>query len=194
MPTADANELILANYQHLWDSLTIRHEWQREAINAAHKIKDGQGAYELLVKYFNPALPWYVVGLIHMMECSCDFDCHLHNGDSLRVRTTHEPKGRPFAQPIAGHSKPYQWQESARDALQMKGYDKMIIWDIPHILQRLERYNGLGYQKKGINTPYLFSGTNHYTKGKFVADGKFDANAVSKQVGAAAILKMLPLQ
>jgi len=33
--------------------------------------------------------------------------------------------------------------------------------------------------------------TNHYTKGKFVRDGDFDANAVSKQAGAATILKAL---
>jgi lysozyme family protein len=42
-----------------------------------------------------------------------------------------------------------------------------------------------------VLTPYLWSFTNHYTKGKFVADGKFDANAVSKQCGAAAILKLM---
>lgn len=33
--------------------------------------------------------------------------------------------------------------------------------------------------------------TNQYVKGKYTADGRFDENAVSNQVGAAACLKML---
>jgi len=42
-----------------------------------------------------------------------------------------------------------------------------------------------------VLTPYLWGFTDKYMKGKFVADGKFDANAVSQQCGAAAILKAL---
>ncbi len=42
-----------------------------------------------------------------------------------------------------------------------------------------------------MKSPYLWSFTNHYTKGKYVADGKFDPNAPSDQVGAMALLKQL---
>ena len=35
---------------------------------------------------------------------------------------------------------------------------------------------------------YLWSKTNHYSKGKYVYDGVYDPNAVSSQVGAMATL------
>jgi hypothetical protein len=69
-------------------------------------------------------------------------------------------------------------------------------WNLPVILFKLEGFNGFGYRTKhpDVLTPYLWSFTNHYTKGKFTSDGKFDPNAVSKQCGAAAILKALTLK
>jgi len=42
-----------------------------------------------------------------------------------------------------------------------------------------------------INTPYLWSFSNHYSKGKFVADNKWSWSAVSAQCGAAVMLKVL---
>ena len=59
------------------------------------------------------------------------------------------------------------------------------------MLYRFEANNGMGYRKRSVATPYLWSFTNHYDKGKFVADGKYDAEAISKQVGAAVLLKEL---
>ena len=40
----------------------------------------------------------------------------------------------------------------------------------------------------GINTPYLWSFSNHYTRGKFTSDGNWDSSAVSQQCGAGVIL------
>lgn len=183
--------ITMQRYQHLWDTMVIRPEWQSIVAGTVHTIKNNQSTYELFVQSFNKDLPWYVVAAVHMMEASGKFDCHLHNGDSLKQRTTHEPKGRPIKDPLAGKGKAYMWHESAKDALAMKSWHLFHVWDIPHILYRLELYNGMGYVKRRINTPYLFSSTNHYTKGKYVADGHYDPNAVSKQVGAAAIIRML---
>jgi lysozyme family protein len=42
-----------------------------------------------------------------------------------------------------------------------------------------------------IPSPYLWSGTTVYERGKYVADGRFSAIAVDKQIGCAAILKEL---
>jgi hypothetical protein len=58
----------------------------------------------------------------------------------------------------------------------------------------MERYNGFGYRPKGIHSPYLWSFSNHYTKGKFTADGHFDGDAVSKQIGAAVLLRRMSEQ
>ncbi|HAJ47693.1 MAG TPA: hypothetical protein DCL54_14050 [Alphaproteobacteria bacterium] len=131
-------------------------------------------------------VPWYVVGLIHMMECSFSLTSHLHNGDPLSARTKIVPKNRP-----AIWLPPSDWVSSAIDALT---YDKFVgqtDWSLERTLYRLERYNGIGSRRNGINTPYLWSMSNHYTKGKFVADGVWDPNAVSKQVGCAVLLRWL---
>ena len=59
------------------------------------------------------------------------------------------------------------------------------------MLFRFEKYNGFGYRSHGIASPYLWSYSNQYTKGKYVRDGKWDANAVSLQCGAALLVKEL---
>ena len=50
---------------------------------------------------------------------------------------------------------------------------------------------GFGYRSRDVATPYLWSYSQHYTKGRFVADHVFNPNAVSKQAGAAVLLKAL---
>jgi hypothetical protein len=59
------------------------------------------------------------------------------------------------------------------------------------MLYKLEGYNGYGYHSKDINSPYLWSFSNHYTKGKFIADKIYSPTAVSKQCGAAILLRRL---
>jgi lysozyme family protein len=49
----------------------------------------------------------------------------------------------------------------------------------------------MGYKKKGVPSPYLWSYTDQYQAGKYVADGKYDPTAVSKQPGVVAIMKAL---
>jgi lysozyme family protein len=43
----------------------------------------------------------------------------------------------------------------------------------------------------GKPTPYLGSFPNRYEKGKYVADGRFDPPTISKQCGAANMVKAL---
>jgi lysozyme family protein len=61
-------------------------------------------------------------------------------------------------------------------------------WNIERLCYELEKYNGFGSRRKGIHTPYLWSTSNHYTRGKYVADHVWDGNAVSRQVGAMPLL------
>jgi lysozyme family protein len=39
-------------------------------------------------------VPWYVIAVIHNMECGLDFTEHLHNSDPLARRTINDPPGR----------------------------------------------------------------------------------------------------
>ena len=133
--------------------------------------------------FVNPGLKWWLVGVIHQMECSQNFSRYLGNGQPLNQVTTIEPIGRgPFPTFEAG----------AIDALKLQNANDITDWSIDGVLHFLEGYNGYGYSKyHNMNSPYLWSGSNQYTSGKYVADGKFDANAVSQQVGVALLLKVI---
>lgn len=124
--------------------------------------------------------PMAFIVLTHLRENGSDigkFKAYLGNGQPLNKKTTLVPKGRgPFA----------SWSDGAIDALKHDGVDKITGWDLPKMLYMLERYNGFGYRNKGINTPYVWSFTNHYIKGKYVADGKFSSTAVDSQIGCYA--------
>jgi lysozyme family protein len=52
---------------------------------------------------------------------------------------------------------------------------RLTDWSIGGMLTNLERYNGLGYANKWRRpSPYIWSGTDQYIAGKYVADGVYD--------------------
>jgi lysozyme family protein len=130
-------------------------------------------------------IPWYVLGIIQMLEGGGSFSRHLHNGDPLTARTKNVPKGRPSA-----GRPPFTWEQSAKDAIELEHLDTWKDWSVAGILFRFEAFNGFGYRKRTINipSPYLWSFSNHYRKGKFDRDGHYDPNLVSEQCGAAVLL------
>jgi lysozyme family protein len=132
-------------------------------------------------------IPAYVVGIIHSLEASMRFDRHLHNGDPLTDVTVHVPAGRPPGTP------PFEWIDSAIDALTMHSLDKWTNWSIAGIAYVLERYNGFGYRlhHPHVKSPYLWSFTTIYSSGRYVADGQFSDTAVSRQCGGMALLKRM---
>ena len=133
-------------------------------------------------------VPWYIVGALHLRESTCDFTKHLHNGDSLNRKTVRVPAGRP----VEGEP-PFTFEESAVDALKYYGWDRLNSLSGNDFLLELcylvESFNGWGYHLyRGINSPYLWSGTNHYASGKYYADGKYDPNMVDGQSGVMAVI------
>lgn len=132
-------------------------------------------------------VPWYFIAAIHGLEASFNFRAHFHNGDfPLTRRTRQVPAGRPHV-----WLPPSDWESSATDALRLLGFAGASDWSLPRILYRIEAFNGFGYRRLGRATPYLWSFSTNYVRGKFVADGKFNANARSQQCGAAVMLKLL---
>jgi lysozyme family protein len=133
-------------------------------------------------------IPWFFIGVIHNMESSQSFKGHLHNGDPLTARTVQVPAGRPkMGDP------PFTWEESATDALTMHGLDHMKDQSLPRLLYELESYNGWGYRlyHPHVKSPYLWSFSNQYTSGKYVADGTWSDAAGSQQCGAAVLLRRM---
>lgn len=133
-------------------------------------------------------IPWYFIAVIHNMESSLSFKGHFHNGDPLTARTKQVPKGRP-----PHGNPPFTWEESADDALKYQKLDKWNDWSVAGLLYKLEEYNGWGYRAKHphVLSPYLWSFSNHYSKGKYVADGRWSETAVSQQCGAAVLLRRM---
>ncbi len=132
-------------------------------------------------------VPWYFIGTIHALEASFNFRAHLHNGDfPLSTRTRQVPAGRPLR-----WLPPSDWESSAIDAMRLMGFAGQSDWTLERTLHRLEAYNGFGYRRLGVPTPYLWSFSDHYDRGKFVADGRFSSTARSQQCGAAVMLKLL---
>ncbi len=130
--------------------------------------------------------PWFAVAIIHGMECSFNFRQHLHNGDNIKKKTWQVPSGRPDP-----WNPPNDWNSSAIDALRIDKLTGLTDWSLARTLYRWELYNGWGTRSRGIKTPYLWSFSDQYSKGKYVADGKWDSDAVSQQCGAAVMLKVL---
>jgi lysozyme family protein len=170
-----------------WASMRIRESWAQRVYSSADSITRNRARYEKVQE--KTGVPWFIVGVIHMRESTFDFSKHLHNGDSLKARTHRVPAGRPRT-----GAPPFTWDESAVDALEMKRGILPSIWTVETALELLERYNGLGYRNKGVPSPYIWSGSFHYTRGKYVADGKYSSTFVDGQVGVAPVLKVLQLR
>jgi hypothetical protein len=69
--------------------------------------------------------------------------------------------------------------------------DQIKDWCPAQVAFANEKYNGMGSRMRGVPTAYLWSGTNHYTRGKYVSDGVWSPTAVSGQAGAMPILKSI---
>lgn len=175
-----------SEYQRLFDTCIIKPDKYPDVNAVINKIDAARSRYEAVGNKLN--IPWYFIGIVHCMEGSLSFNVHLHNGDPLTAKTVQEPPGRPKT-----GTPPFRWEDSAEDALI---YDRVSLWKdwtIPGMLYKFEGYNGYGYRSPtvAINTPYLWSYSNHYDKGKFVKDRVFSATAVSKQCGAAVLLRRM---
>ncbi|MFB0841347.1 C39 family peptidase [Paenibacillus oleatilyticus] len=149
--------------------------------------KNNREIYERISSKTN--IPPQLIAAIHYREItSLSFGVYLHNGDPLGKPTVHVPKGKFFK----------EFDEAAVDALK----DKQAIQkkynitaktnDLIALLAFAEEYNGTGYfNYRNIASPYAFSGTNVYKKGKYASDGVYDPNLVDEQAGVYILLKAL---
>jgi lysozyme family protein/peptidoglycan hydrolase-like protein with peptidoglycan-binding domain len=176
------------DYERNWSNLSIRPPRADEARKEANRLLKGKSTYQQIET--KTGVPWWFVGLCHYRESHFDFNTYLGNGQALGKVTTIVPKGRgPFNGANA-------FVDGAIDALRLDGFAGSTDWSIARTLFRLEGFNGFGYQSRGVNSPYLYGGSNIYgppeaRAGKFVRDHVFDAEFVDPQLGTAVILKAL---
>ena len=183
-------ESLRGEYRELFNACTIRDQYRRDVENTIAGLRRYKARYEAVAQALR--MPWYFLGVIHSLECAFNFRTHLHNGNSLARQTVQVPSGRPDP-----WNPPTDWESSAQDALRIKKFDQQADWSLEHLLYRWESYNGWGYRRqktadgKPVNSPYLWSFSNQYIRGKYVQDHMWDPDKVSEQCGAVTMLRAL---
>jgi lysozyme family protein len=177
-------QALAQEYRRLFDSLEIRPERLREVDRSVDQALALRPRYAAIGDPLG--IPWHFIAAVHMRESSYRVDRHLHNGDPLGARTVRVPAGRPV-----NGVPPFSFEDSASDALQMKGLHRLRDWSLPRLLYQLEAYNGFGYRRRALPSPYLWSYSHHYQRGKFVRDGVYDPATVDQQCGTASLLRRL---
>lgn len=181
---ATSFEALKASYETLFARAKVLDDKKGTVARYIAKIRKGRAHCEAVAG--QSGVPWWFIAIVHGMEAGFSFTGHLHNGDPLGHRTVQVPKGRPKV-----WNPPSDWNSSALDALEIEGFLHQPDWRLARVLYRFEGFNGYTYHALGINSDYLWSFSDQWTKGKFVADHKFDPNATSKQCGAAVMLRAL---
>jgi len=184
MPAPKFTPNLAKEYSDLFNRCQIAPDKLTEIEEVVQRILHFKNLYAPIAA--QSTVPWYVIAVIHNMECGLDFTKHLHNGDSLKRRTVNVPVGRPkTGQP------PFTFEVSALDALEYDKFTTWGDWSIGGICYKLEGYNGWGYRAHNINSPYLWSYSNLYTRGKYTEDNVWSKTAMSRQCGAAVILRRM---
>lgn len=174
----------LPDYQALYNTMVVLPSREDDIAFIIKKIRGAQSRYAHVTE--QTGVPWQMIAVIHYRESTLSFTHHLHNGDPLSARTVHVPVGRPSV-----GDPPFTWEESAIDALRFQGLARIKDWSLLSMLYRLEAYNGFGYFKRGLPSPYLWSFTTEYHAGKYTSDHGFDPKAIDDQCGCAPLLKEL---
>lgn len=188
MPKVTFSAELRAEYGRLFDTCQVRNSKLAQVEDTIAAIMRNRGRYESVAQDAGGGIPWLLIAVIHNLEASLNFTCHLHNGDPLTARTVQVPAGRPQV-----GAPPFTWEASAADALRYHNLDQWQDWSLPGILYKLEEYNGWGYRlyHPHVLSGYLWSCSNHYTSGKYIADGTWSDTAVSEQVGAAVVMRRM---
>ena len=140
---------------------------------------------------------WWFIAIVSEREYGGPphWDRQLGQGDLLNQISRHDPAGRgPFLD-HSGDVTPGNdaWTRCCLDALiDCAPYAaKWKDWSVGGTLTIFEEYNGLGYAARGVPSAYVWSGTDQYVSGKYVADHVYDPKKVDVQEGCAPILAVM---
>ena len=143
-----------------------------------------QGRYENVSA--QTGVPAILIAAIHFRESGMDFTKYLHQGDPLGKKAVHVPKNIPIF---------HDWDKAAVHALNMKRGIRQDVGmesdttDMAAMATYAEAYNGFGYRKyHNSQSAYVYAGTNQYSGGRYVKDGKFDKNSWDQRPGVMALV------
>ena len=178
----DLNAITRANASR-WSKAKLTRE--AEFTKPAKVAVANKGRYLAIARAAGmPDIAWVFIAVSHYRESSQDFSRSLAQGDKWNEVSHNVPAGRgPFK----------SFEDAAVDALvRCSPYAaRLKDWSIGGMLTNLERFNGVGYANRGVPSAYVWSGTDQYHSGKFVADGVYDPNKVDAQLGVAGLIKVM---
>src|SRR5882757_6335565 len=164
----DLNALTAANAKR-WASAKLTRAGSFATVAKHLVAPDAKQRYQSVSA--KTGVPWAFIAAAHERESSQDWSGSLAQGDPWNKVSVHVPAGRgPFR----------SWDEAAIDALVncAPHAARNKDWSSGGMLTKLEEYNGLGYAAHGVPSPYVWSGTNQYTSGKYVRDGVYDPHVI----------------
>lgn len=186
--------VLIKKNQERWDNMSINPSKEDVLNHTARRLVDPSAKERYIQIETTTGVPWFIIAVIHERESGQDFTRQLSQGDPLNRVSVHEPQHRgPFfnhPNDPPGHDAFYR---GALDALidcpphASRWHD----WSPGGALTLLEEYNGLGYANRGMPSPYIWSFSNQYVRGKYVADGVFSLTTVDSQEGCAPLLKTM---
>lgn len=164
-----------------WKRMVVEPRRVAELTSIAKILLASKSRY--LAAQAQTGVPWFVIAAWHWRESSGDFSTQLAQGDPLDQVSTHEPRGRgPFP----------SWEAGAYDALvALKALNTVRDWSVERIAYESERYNGFGYRTENVPSAYVWSFSNIYQGGKYVADRVFDRGTWDKQAGVMPMIQAL---
>jgi lysozyme family protein/peptidoglycan hydrolase-like protein with peptidoglycan-binding domain len=133
-------------------------------------------------------VPAMLIAALHYRESSMNFGTYLHQGDPLGKPAVHVPRDIPVFD---------DWEDAAVHALGLKSSIRDEVGltadsrDGAAMATFAEAYNGLGYHHRGLASPDVFAGSDRYTGGMYVADGKFSSTTFDRRLGVATILQAM---
>ena len=175
-PVPERTEKLLATsfpyqreYQTLWDTIRVDPKRLKEIAKVIDKLRDPArwAEYQKLEKA--TGVPSLVTAIIHERESGANLKGVLHNGEKI-IGTGRKTKLVP-----AGRGPFNSFFDAGVDAFHKEGLDS-FDWEaggMARLAYALEKFNGFGYRKWGIHSPYLWAATSHYSSGKYISDGKF---------------------
>jgi lysozyme family protein/peptidoglycan hydrolase-like protein with peptidoglycan-binding domain len=172
---AQADKASLELDGHAWSVKQFTAIWEKH-----------QARYEAVAS--KTGIPAKLIAALHFRESSGNFNTYLHQGDPLGKPAVNWPSNIPVF---------HVWEDAAVHALNMKASIRKDLGleadstDMAAMATFAEYYNGLGYHNKGKASPYVYSGTDQYDKGKYVRDRVYDPNVKDQQLGVLAMVKCL---
>ena len=186
MSRVTLNDELIADYRRRFTDCIVAADRIPEIDEIVAGIVADRVRYEAVAQALD--MPWFVVAVFHHLTTDRSFECHLHNSDPLMERTIHLPDGRP-----AEGEPPFTWEESAIDALKLQFLDQWQDWSLPGILFKLEGHDTWAYRlhRPEVNSPYLWCGSKHYDRGRFIAEDTWSDTAVANRCGGAVLLRRM---